>query len=252
MASEEVSVKRSRSELLPFALMAFSGVGWWLSISMARDYRPMAGMGGAMVAMSLSSFLFAWIAMMSAMMLPSILPVVRLYERAANRGSVAGVPYFLAGYAVVWSIIGLPVYFIWRNLDQLATAASPIVGRIAGATLIAAAVYQFTPMKLACLRHCRSPMNFFMQYATNLRQRSGAMILGARHGLYCLGCCWMLIAVLVAFGTMQLAWMAGVSVVIFLERATPFGEKIAQIIGVVSFLFGVWLLIAPTNVGLFT
>jgi len=252
MDFSDVSIKRDRRDFLPLALLALSGIGWWSSISTARDAMPMMGMGGAMVAMSLTAFLIAWVAMMAAMMLPSILPVVLLYERAADRGTVAPVPFFLAGYAVVWSVVGLPAYFIWRQLNQPLSQATPTAGRIAGTVLIGAAVYQITPLKSVCLRHCRSPMNFFMQHAKNLRHRTGALVLGSRHGLYCLGCCWMLMAVLVAFGTMQIGWMVGVAVVIFLERVTPFGEKIAQIVGVAFLSLGVWLLVAPTTVGIFT
>ncbi len=207
---------------------------------------------GVMVAMSLSSFMVAWVAMMAAMMLPAVLPVVRLYQRAAARGAVAPAAYFIAGYAVIWSAVGLPTYVAWRYLQLPLSQATPTVGRVVGTVLIGAAVYQFSPLKASCLRHCRSPLNFFMAHARNLRSDAGALTLGVRHGLYCLGCCWMLMAVLVAFGTMQLAWMAIVALLVFIEKVISVGEYVAKGAGMIFLALGVVLLIAPTTVGTLT
>jgi predicted metal-binding membrane protein len=213
---------------------------------------PTMGVGNSKVVMSLAAFTVAWIAMMAAMMLPAIVPVIRLYGRAAARGTVAPMPFFIAGYGIVWSIVGLPVFFLWRQLNQPLAHATPTVGRIAGAVLVGAAVYQLSSLKTACLRHCRSPLNFFMQHSKNLHRDSGALILGVRHGLYCLGCCWMLVAVLVAFGTMQLAWMAVIAVLIFIEKVSRIGELVAKIAGIGFLALGIWLLITPALVGRLT
>jgi predicted metal-binding membrane protein len=242
----ESKLSRERNYLLPLTLLTVAGVGWWSSVATSATMSLTMNSGGAMMA------LFAWVAMMAAMMLPAVLPVVRLYQRAAERGTAAPVSYFLAGYAVIWSVVGLPVYWVWRQLQQPLAQASPAVGRLAGAVLIGAALYQLSPMKKACLRHCRSPLNFFMRHATNLRRSSGAVKLGARHGLYCLGCCWMLMAVLVALGTMQLFWMAVVAGLIFLEKVTSFGEYVAVGAGVGFFVLGVVLMINPATVGAIT
>jgi len=205
-------------------------------------------MNGATGAMSLAPFLVAWVAMMAAMMLPAVLPVVRLYARAAARGTVAPVAVFLAGYGAVWSAMGLPVFFLWERLDQPLADATPTAGRVAGVALVAAAVYQLSPLKSVCLRHCRSPLGFFMQHARNLHRTTGALALGARHGLYCLGCCWMLMAVLVAFGTMQLAWMAGLALLILVEKSTPIGERVAAGAGVAFLVLGMLLLVHPATI----
>lgn len=98
-----------------------------------------------------------------ALLVVAGLPVVRLYSRAAARGKVAAVGAFLAGYAVVWSIIGFPVYLAWDAFDGQLEDPGPTVGRIAGIALLAAAVYQLSPLKSVCLRHCRSPLSFFMR-----------------------------------------------------------------------------------------
>jgi predicted metal-binding membrane protein len=182
-------------------------------------------------------------------MLPAVLPVVRLYTRASARRTVAPVPLFLAGYAAVWSAVGLPAFIVWRRLAGPLADASPIAGRIAGVVLVAAAVYQLSPLKSVCLRHCRSPLSFFMQHGKNLHRPTGAVVAGARHGLYCLGCCWMLMAILVAFGTMQLAWMAGLATLILVEKVTPIGERVAAVAGVAFLILGSVLLLHPTAVG---
>jgi predicted metal-binding membrane protein len=249
MAMREGETTRPMTEawVVP-ALLVLAALGWWWSAVTTRDMDGDMMMGGA-ASLSLAAFLVAWVAMMAAMMLPAVLPVVRLYGRAAARGTVAPVPVFLAGYAFVWSVVGLPAYVAWRRLDGPLADASPTAGRIAGGVLVAAGAYQLSPLKGVCLRHCRSPLTFFMQHGKNLHRPSGALVAGARHGLYCLGCCWMLMAILVAFGTMQLAWMAGLALLILVEKATPIGERVAVVAGVVFLVLGVALLFQPTNVG---
>lgn len=232
-------------------LLAVAASGWWWSAVTARDMS--GGTNGDMMmdgsaAMSLGTFLVAWVAMMGAMMLPAVLPVVRLYSRAAARDTVAPVPFFLGGYAAIWSAIGLPAFIAWRRLDEPLADATPTAGRIAGLVLVSAAIYQLTPLKRACLRHCRSPLSFFMQHGKNLHRPSGAAIAGVRHGLYCLGCCWMFMAVLIAFGTMELAWMIGLAALILVEKVTPIGERVATVAGAAFAIAGVVLLLDPTSV----
>lgn len=250
----EVSVLRVREYLLPLALVVLAGVGWWWTVVTSHNMVPTMGMGlgNSMVVVSLAAFTVAWIAMMAAMMLPAIVPVVRLYGRAAARGTVAPIPFFIAGYGIVWSIVGLPVFFLWRQLNQPLAQVTPTVGRIGGAVLVGAAVYQLSSLKTACLRHCRSPLSFFMRHSHNLDRSSGALILGVRHGLYCLGCCWMLMAVLVVLGTMQLAWMAVIAGLIFIEKISRIGELVAKIAGIGFLALGIWLLITPALIGRLT
>ena len=234
-------------------LLLLAGLGWWWSAVTAGDMDADMGMGSEMdmggnTAMSFGAFVVAWVAMMGAMMLPAVLPVVRLYARAAARGTVAPVIVFVAGYAVVWSAIGVPVYFLWRELDEPLAEGSATVGRVAGGVLVAAAIYQLSPLKSVCLRHCRSPLSFFMQHGTNLQRPAGALKVGAHHGLYCLGCCWMLMAVLIALGTMELRWMAVVAAIILLEKVSPIGERVAVVAGVAFLAAGAFLLLDPTAI----
>ncbi len=232
-------------------LLLIAGLGWWWSALTARGMGSDMTMSAA-AAMSLAAFLVAWVAMMAAMMLPAIVPVARLYARAAARGTVAPVAVFLAGYAAIWTAMGLPAFFIWQRLEGPLADASPTAGRIAGVVLVAAAIYQLSPLKAVCLRHCRSPLSFFLQHGKNLHRPAGAVAAGARHGLYCLGCCWMLMAVLVAFGTMQLRWMAVLATLIMVEKVTPIGERVAVAAGVAFLALGALLLLHPAILGRLT
>lgn len=228
----------------PIALLLAGATGWWWSLRMAADMAAMAvAMPGMAMAemLSLAGFLFGWVAMMAAMMFPAIIPVVRLYALAAARGGVAPLPFFAAAYLVVWTLPGIPAFFVWRWLDAPLGAAAPWAARLAGAVLLVAAGWQFTPWKLACLRHCRSPLSFFLQYGGGAGRPRGAFHLGAVHGLFCFGCCWAMMAVLVALGTMNLGWMLLLSLFILLEKNAPGGRHTAVAAAVVFALSGMAL-----------
>lgn len=197
--------------------------------------------------MSLGAFLVAWLAMMTAMMFPAISPVVRLYGRAAAAGRVAPLPAFVAGYITVWTALGLPGYLGWRALMDPIADGRAWAGRLAGVVLVIAAVWQITPLKSVCLRHCRSPISFFLRFGGSVARPLGALRMGARHGLYCLGCCWALMAVLVAVGTMSVAWMAGLALLILLEKNAPHGERIAVAAALAFVALGAVLVVHPST-----
>ncbi len=233
----------------PSILFAFAAVGWWWSVRMAeRMAGVMPSMDGGMAddeVLTLGAFVVAWLAMMTAMMFPAISPVVKLYGRAAAAGRVAPLPFFVAGYIAVWTSVGFPAYAAWRALMDPIEDARPWVGRLAGVVLVAAAVWQLTPLKSICLRHCRSPISFFLRFGAKVTRPVGAMRMGVTHGLFCLGCCWALMAVLVALGTMNLAWMAGLALLILVEKNASFGERAAQLAAVVFAAAGISLLVRP-------
>ena len=246
----------------PVALFSLAAVGWWWSARMAADMTSttsaapdvddmggmtemdaMAGMGSEVL--GLAAFMVAWLAMMTAMMFPAISPVVKLYGRAAAAGRVAPLPFFVAGYIAVWTAMGLPAYFAWRWLMDPIAEGEPWAGRLAGAVLIAAAVWQLTPLKSVCLRHCRSPISFFLRFGSNVTRPAGAAWMGIRHGLFCLGCCWALMLVLVAVGTMNLAWMIALALLIALEKNARAGERVALVAAVAFDVVGAALLVRP-------
>jgi predicted metal-binding membrane protein len=120
-------------------------------------------------------------------------------------------------------------------------------GRLAGVVLLAAAVWQLTPLKSLCLRHCRSPLSFFLRFGRSVTRPLGALRMGATHGLYCVGCCWVLMAVLIAVGTMNVTWMAGLALLILLEKNAPHGERIAVAAAAVFVTLGVVLIVHPST-----
>lgn len=241
---------------IPGVLVILAAAGWWWSVRMAGEMsggassgmEPMGDVSARSMAghsVTLAGFAVAWVAMMAAMMFPAISPVVRLYALAAARGRVAPLPFFVAAYLVVWGLVGVPAYVAWRALDEPLADGAASAGRLAAIVLIAAAAWQLTPLKAVCLRHCRSPLSFFMEHGGNARRRLGAFRMGVAHGLFCLGCCWALMAVLVAMGTMSLAWMAVLAGLILLEKNAAWGERVANVGAGAFAVLGTGLLLHP-------
>ena len=171
--------------------------------------------GAGTDAMTPAAFLFGWLVMMTAMMLPSVAPLVLLYARQRHPAPL------VAGYLLVWLAIGIPVYALHRAVDLMTVPARAIA-----AVLVGAGLYQLTPLKTACLRRCRSPVAFLIQ-----RWGRGAFRLGVEHGAYCVGCCWGLMAVLVVAGAMGIAWAAAIALVVFAEKVLSAGARLAPLTG---------------------
>jgi predicted metal-binding membrane protein len=238
---------------LPVVLLVLAALGWWWSAlhagAMSTD-DAMPGMPGMAMepqpTLSFVAFLLAWVAMMAAMMFAAVLPVVRLYARAAAAGNAAPTVIFVAGYLVLWSLAGIPAFLVWSRLEGPLMQGDPWVGRFAGAVAVATGLYQLTPLKSMCLRHCRSPLSFFLHHGKHLDRPAGAFIAGGRHGLFCLGCCWMLMLLLIAFGAMHLVWMVALAALILLEKVAPFGELLSRAAAVVFAIIGTVLLVNPS------
>jgi len=198
----------------------------------------MAGMSAAGWSVSgAATFVAVWTVMMAAMMLPAVAPMLVIFASANAPGKQeAAVPtwIFAAGYMLVWAAAGLLVYVLVQIGSDAATRLAPAERMkwapvVLGATLVAAGLYQFTPLKRFCLRHCRSPMAFVVQ---NWRDgRVGALRMGLQHGAYCFGCCWALFAVLVAVGVMSLAWMLLLTLVVFVEKTLPQARLTSAVVG---------------------
>lgn len=231
-------------------LAGLSGLSWWYTVGQARDMRAMvqgfAHVGTAMpFDMSVVLFMTMWIVMMVAMMFPTIAPIVLLHRMVLRRrgAGMTGTAFFASGYVVVWAAVGLVplgALVAFRHVS----AGSSWVERVAGAVLVVAGVYQFTPWKDTCLRACRTPLNFLMTHDFGAGN-AGALRVGVSHGLYCLGCCWALMAVLFVVGLMNLAWMAAVAVVFLAEKNLRHGVGLTRIVGTAVTCFGVAVLAHP-------
>jgi predicted metal-binding membrane protein len=195
-----------------------------------------------------------WVTMMAAMLLPAVAPVALLVARAnarklGRRAGVTNTSLFLASYVLVWTGYGLAAYAAYRLIaavedGRLAwTSAGPYV---AGAAVAAAGLYQLTPLKQVCLRHCRSPLHLLF---TGWRDGpAGAVRMGVAHAAYCVGCCAGLMVVLFAVGVMSLLWMTVVAAVIFAEKVVPHGESVARAVALALVALGLWIAIAPGSV----
>ena len=189
------------------------------------------------------TFLVAWIVMMAAMMLPSSAPMFLLYRLSASNGPNGELRTLLfgAGYLLVWAAVGVVVLVVQSTLDSLVSPELRPLG--VAAVLLAAGVYQFTPLKATCLRACQTPADFLVRHwrAGTL----GALRLGLDHGLYCLGCCWALMAVLVAAGGMGLAWVALIALIVLVEKLAPRAVWFSRAVGVAFVLGAVLVLLRP-------
>lgn len=237
----------SRTDIwLPALLLGLAGLGWWWSVVSAAGMRGDAMAMDTQSAMSLAAFLVAWVAMMAAMMLPAVLPMVGRYARAAAGNAVAAI-VFVAGYLAVWTVAGIPAFIASTRLNPV-MHSSPWVGRVVGAVALVAGLHQLSPLKAMCLRYCRWPMSISGGSGKDPKSPARAFVAGGRYGIYCLGSCWMLMLLLIALGTMQLAWMLALAVVIWLEKVAPFGDQLRRLTAVILVVLGVVLLVHPTLV----
>jgi predicted metal-binding membrane protein len=194
-------------------------------------------------------FIGVWVVMMAAMMFPSVSPTVALYAKMARGGGLARPLLFTGGYLLVWSVAGVAAYAVFRLGRDLfgADLAWQSGGRwFAGGVLLVAALYELTPLKDVCLGKCRSPLGFLVGEWRD--GRAGAVSMGAKHGAWCLGCCWALMAALFALGVMSLAWMALIAALIAVEKLLPWGRAATWITAAVLILLAVAVVAAPDSV----
>lgn len=200
--------------------------------------------------------LFMWWIMMIAMMLPSASPMILLYARAHRhehkagkiRNRTAPTASFALGYLLIWLAFSIVATAAQWGMEKASLLHAMMMWSINSAlsafVLIAAGLYQFTPVKNVCLKHCRSPVQFL---AENFRPgAAGAIRMGVSHGLFCLGCCWALMALLFVGGAMNLVWIAGLTLFVMLEKIAPYGHKVAQVAGMALIAAGVWVVVHPS------
>ncbi|WP_341214093.1 DUF2182 domain-containing protein [uncultured Limimaricola sp.] len=211
-----------------FGLAAVTLLSWGYLLTgagmeMSSMSAPMERMVPASWSPGHAALMFAmWWVMMLAMMLPSAAPMILLYTAAARRsGRPMGTVFFVSGYLLVWGGFSVFATLAQWELTRigLLTGMRANSGLLAGLLLLVAGIYQLTPAKAACLRHCRSPLGFVTEHwRVGL---SGALRMGLRHGLYCLGCCWALMALLFVGGVMNLAWVGALAAYVLVEKLAP-------------------------------
>jgi predicted metal-binding membrane protein len=252
-----------QQRVLLAALLGLAAAGWAVLVWQAnRPGLAMSDREGEMAmgapstldltaGMSAGLFLAMWVAMMAAMMFPTAAPMALMFARVhagKRRRGQSFVPtwVFTGAYLALWTAFGAVAYL-------LASAASAQLGksewlagnaaRIAAVAIVLAGVYQLTPLKGVCLRHCRSPLAFVTQHWRE--GRAGSFLMGLQHGLYCLGCCWLLFVLLFPVGVMNLAAMLLITALIFAEKVLPAGERTARVAAAALIGYGVLVLALP-------
>jgi predicted metal-binding membrane protein len=245
------AVARQRNAILA-GLLVLAAVGWVVFLDEARQPTESMGMADAMAGPDLTMgrswplFLTMWVAMMVAMMFPAAAPMIVMYGRM-RRSDPPSVALFTASYISLWFAFGVGAYLLSAAVESAASDSAWVAtnwGRAGGGLLVLAGVYQLTPLKDICLRHCRTPLSFVM---THWREgRAGAVRMGLVHGLYCVGCCWLLFLILIPLGVMNVAAMIVVALVVFAEKVLPHGRGIGQLAAAGMVLVGVAVALQPS------
>jgi predicted metal-binding membrane protein len=234
------------------ALLGLAAVAWLVTNDRMGGMESTPGMDLGAVGF----YVTVWVVMMAAMMFPSVAPTVLIYERlreghrARGKGAAPdATALFVAGYLCVWSAAGLAAYGLFelvRAIDPAFLAWDDAGRYVAGGVIVVAAIYQATPLKRACLVKCRSPLMFLAERWRH--GRGGAFELGARHGAWCLGCCWALMAALFAVGVMSLGWMAVIAAFIAGEKLLPWPATARFAVAAALLALGLGVAFFPSDV----
>ena len=252
----EAVLKRDRVVVLA-GIVSITALCWVYLVRMAHAMADMPmSMGDAMAltqvqpwtAAYFTMMLVMWIVMMIGMMTPTAAPMVLVFARFNRTRQERGQPFvptgaFLAGYLLVWTAFSLAATLLQWALDQAALLSPMMVSNspaFGGGILIAAGVFQLTPAKNACLAHCRSPMQFFMEGWRD--GVGGALRMGLEHGTYCMGCCWILMCLLFFGGVMNLVWIATITIFVLIEKIAPHGLAIGRVTGVALVAGGLFVI----------
>jgi predicted metal-binding membrane protein len=266
LPTKKAVLRRDRI-LVVLALSLLTALAWsyvlWLSANMAMGGMYMAGfrmipsgMGLMMPAgmpwraMEFALVFAMWAIMMVGMMTPSAAPIILMYARVGRLTEAQGTPLiatvlFAAGYLLVWIAFALLATLVqWAFersalLDFAMAGSSNVVG---GLLFVAAGSYQWTRVKEMCLAQCQTPFAFLMRQGGFRRDALGSLMLGLRHGAYCVGCCWALMTLLLVGGAMNLLWIVLLALLIVVEKGTPSGRPIAHLVGIILVAAGAWLL----------
>jgi len=215
-------------------LLVLAAGAWAATVTLARG---MTGMTGTM-GLGLAAFLPIWTLMMAAMMFPSVAPTASLYARTFTDSRPARIAGLMVGYLAVWAAVALPAYGL-ASLTGWLTGKHPGAAHALGVAVFAVCgVYQLSWLKDRCLAHCRSPLALLLHYGS-YRGRFRDLRVGAHHGGYCLGCCWGLMVILIAVGTMNILAMVGLAVLVLIEKIWAHGQAAARLAGAAALALAV-------------
>jgi len=226
-------------------LTALATLGWIVTVQQARGM----GVGPGAMGLALPAFLALWIVMMAAMMFPSVAPVAIMWSRSIVARSTGAsrawrIGTFVAGYLIAWAAFGVVAFAALVATEALVDASPDAAHWLGVAIFVVAGAYQLTPLKSACLRHCRSPLMSLLHYG-NYKGTWRDLRVGVHHGMYCVGCCWGLMIVLVAVGVMNVPAMIALAAVIFLEKLWSRGWMLTRIVGIGFLVIAVWAAFNP-------
>ena len=252
--SQDAILKRDRRLVLA-AMVLLALLAWAYTAHLGLQQASMAGAMASPMIMPWSGAEFAfmyvmWAVMMFAMMLPSVTPTVMIFARVIEKRKSAGRPFaptaaFVSGYLVAWagfSLLATALNWALHSAGALTSMMGKVAPVTGGVLLVLAGLFQWTPLKDACLDHCRSPMSFLMHHWREGTR--GALLMGVHHGAYCLGCCWMLMLLLFVLGVMNLPWVALLTIVVLAEKTLPHGRWLSRGLGLGLMAWGVWLITA--------
>ena len=238
MSSSGATLHRVRWRSPQVAVLLVAAAAAWLAtVAWARGMGAMPGMMGS----GLAEFVPTWTLMMAAMMLPAVTPLASMYARSLRTHRAPRLVEFTGGYLLIWAAVGLPAYGCAWLAGWLATHHPAAATVMAVAAFTAGGLYQLTPLKARCLRRCRTPVAQLLHYG-NYRGRLRDLRVGVHHGAYCLGCCWALMLVLVAFGVMNLPAMLILAALITIEKLWRHGEAVGRLaaVSLLAFAIAVW------------
>jgi len=228
-------------------ILAGAVAGWaallWLVLDMGHPLAQLTMPGSPMwEPANLLAIAVMWAVMMAAMMLPSALPMIQTFAGAsAARQARLRWHGFVLAYLLVWLAFSAVATGAQWALQAVGWVDPMIVSRsapLSAVLLVIAGIYQFSPLKRVCLARCRSPLAFILgEWRDGV---GGAFVMGLRHGLQCLGCCWALMALLFVGGVMNLAWIAALALVVAIEKLAPYGDRLGQLLGFVLVGAGLW------------
>jgi predicted metal-binding membrane protein len=256
MATKMIYPMPRERNLILALLFVLAAAAWTILIwqSAMSDKQGM----GIMAGMDATLFIAIWVVMMVAVMFPTAVPMVLIFARVYTDKREHKQPFvptwvFVGSYLFLWTLFGVLAYAVALEAEELGKQSMWLMdnaARIGGGILIMAGLYQFSPLKYSCLSKCRTPMNFIL---SSWREGYwGSFRMGLEHGLYCLGCCWLLFIILFPLGMMNVAAMAVITLLIFAEKSLALGQQIAKIAGVVLIVYGTLVVFVPGTLPIMT